>query len=156
VRDALLEEPALQNCTIKTKAKGKTTVVRESRAEPHGVIEVSVQDGVVLLDDHVPSLSQKRLAGVLAWWVPGSRDVINGMEVVPPEEDNDDDVTEVVRMVLEKNRFLNADQIQVTTRNFVVTLEGVVRTEAQKEMAEFDAWYVFAVDKVVNNLTVLE
>lgn len=156
VCNALLEEPALQNCTIKRKAKGKMTVVSESRAEPHGVIEVSVKDGIVLLDDHVPSLSQKRLAGVLAWWVPGSRDVINGMEVVPPEEDNDDDVTEAVRMVLEKDRFLNADQIQVTTRNFVVTLEGVVRTEAQKEMAEFDAWYVFAVDKVVNNLTVLE
>lgn len=156
VCDALLGEPALQNCTIKRKAKGKMTVVSESRAEPHGVIEVSVKDGVVLLDDHVPSLSQKRLAGVLAWWVPGSRDVINGMAVDPPEEDTDDDVTEAVRMVLEKDRFLKADQIQVSTRNFVVTLDGVVRTEAQKEMAEFDAWYVFAVDKVVNNLTVLE
>lgn len=85
VRDALLEEPALRNCTIKTKAKGKTDIIRESTDDPHGVIEVSVADGVVLLDDHVNNLAQKRLAGVLAWWVPGSRDVVNGMAVEPPE-----------------------------------------------------------------------
>jgi osmotically-inducible protein OsmY len=154
VRDALLEEPALQTCTIRVKSKGKTETVRESTVEPHGVIEVSVADGVVLLDDHIPSLAQKRLAGVLAWWVPGSRDVINGMAVEPPEEDDDDEMTEAVRMVLEKDRFVNADQIHVSTRNSMVTLEGVVRTEAQKEMAEFDAWYVFGVDKVVNKLEV--
>lgn len=35
-----------------------------------------------------------------------------------------------------------------------LTLEGVVPTEIQKEMAEFDAWYVFGVDKVVNKLDV--
>jgi hypothetical protein len=39
---------------------------------------MSVNNGVVLLDDHVNGLTQKRLAGVLAWWVPGNRDVING------------------------------------------------------------------------------
>lgn len=154
VRDALLDELALENCTIKVKYKGKVETVRASTAEHHGVVEVSVEDGVVLLDDHVPSLAQKRLAGVLAWWVPGSRDVVNGMAVDPREEDDDDEVTEAVRMVLEKDRFLNADQIRASTKNSVVTLEGIVRTEAQKEMAEFDAWYVFGVDKVVNKLEV--
>lgn len=154
VRDALLQELALENCTLKVKYKGKAETVRESAAEHHGVIEVSVEDGVVLLDDHVPSLAQKRLAGVLAWWVPGSRDVVNGMAVEPPEEDDDDEVTEAVRMVLEKDRFLKADQIRASTKNYVVTLEGLVPTETQKDMAEFDAWYVFGVDRVINKLDV--
>ena len=42
-------------------------------------VEFAVEDGIVTLDGEVPSLTHKRLAGVFAWWVPGSRDVINGM-----------------------------------------------------------------------------
>lgn len=154
VRNALLQESALESCTIRVRSKGRVETVRESRFEPHGVIEVSVTDGVVLLDDHVTNLAQKRLAGVLAWWVPGSRDVVNGLEVTPPEDDRDDEVTDAVRIALEKDPFLNADQIRVSTRNDVVTLEGVVRTETQKQMAEHDAWYVFGVDNVINRLDV--
>lgn len=154
VRDALLQESALQNCTIQVKSKGKVEVIRQSVQEPHGVIEISVKDGIVLLDDHVNNLSQKRLAGALAWWVPGSRDVINGMAVEPPEDDRDEEITDAVRMVLEKDRMVNQDKIRVTTKKSVVTLEGQVPSEVQQEMAEFDAWYVFGVDKVVNNLSV--
>src|SRR4249920_3433698 len=83
VRDALLQEPGLQNCTIQVKREGTRETVREATVTPHGVIQVSVTDGVVLLEDHVTSLIQKRLTSVLAWWVPGIRDVINGLEVVP-------------------------------------------------------------------------
>lgn len=154
VRDALLQEPILQNCTIRCKHKGRVETAREVLVEPHGVIDVSVRDGVVLLDDHVTSLTQKRIAGVLAWWVPGSRDVINGMEVAPPQEDSDDEVAKAVRYVLEKNPFVKSDRIRVSVRNFVVTLEGSVPTDVQKKMAEFDAWYVFGVDKVANKLDV--
>jgi osmotically-inducible protein OsmY len=76
VRDVLLQEPALQDCAVRVRNKGRVETIRESAAPNFGVIELSVNDGVVLLDDHVPSLGQKRLAGVLAWWVPGSRDVL--------------------------------------------------------------------------------
>lgn len=154
VRNALLEESALQNCRIKVKHKGRVEIVREGIPEPRGVIEVSVTDGVVLLDDHVSNLAQKRLAGVLAWWVPGSRDVINGMAVEPPEEDSDEEIIDAVRLVLEKDRLVNDVNIRVTARNSVVTLQGEVTSDSQRNMAEFDAWYVFGVDKVENTLTV--
>ncbi len=154
VRDALLQEPSLQNCTIQEKRKGTWEIVREASVTPHGVIQVSVTDGVVLLDDHVTTLTQKRLAGVLAWWVPGSRDVINGMEVVPPQEDSDEELAKAVRLVLKKDPFVNAERIRVSVKKAVVTLEGDLPSVAQKEMAEFDAWYVFGVDTVVNRLEV--
>jgi osmotically-inducible protein OsmY len=115
---------------------------------------VEVTDGVVTLDGLAGSLSHKRLAGVLAWWVPGSRDVVNGLEVVPPMEDNDDEVVDAVRIVLEKDPFVNASRIRVRCRDYVVTLDGEASKPKEREMAEADAWYVFRVNRVVNNITV--
>ena len=154
VRDALLQEPTLQNCTIHLIRKGQLETVRDITENPHGVIRVSVTEGVILLDDHVTGLTQKRLAGVLAWWVPGSRDVVNGMEVIPDQPDSDEELAKAVRLVLKKDPFINEDRIRVGAKQSVVTLEGDVPSAPQKEMAEFDAWYVFGVDKVVDLLEV--
>lgn len=154
VRDALLQEPILQACTIRVMRKGVQTLVRQAPVQPQGVIDVSVKDGVVLLDNHVTNHVQKRIAGVLAWWVPGSRDVINGMEVVSQQADSDGDVAKAVRWALTKNRLVESENIRVSVTRSVVTLEGSVPTDAQKAMAEFDAWYVFGVDRVVNHLEV--
>lgn len=156
VRDALLQEPTLGDCTLRVLDKNEVKTIRDSTQASSAIIEVSVADGVVTLNGQAPSLALKRVAGVLAWWVPGSRDVVNGLEVVPPEDDSDDDITDVVRLILEKNPFVNATQIHVRTQNSVVTLEGLVTNETEKELAEFDAWYVFGVDKVVNKLVVQE
>lgn len=156
VRDVLLREPALQDCAVRVRNKGNVETIREAAAPNAGVIELSVNDGVVLLDDHVPSLAKKRLAGVLAWWVPGSRDVINGMAVEPPEEDNDEEMLDTVRLVLTRDPFVDADQIRISTQNSVVTLEGLVINDVQRRAAENDAWFVFGVDKVANNLKVRE
>jgi len=154
VRDALLQESTLQHCTIRVMRKGQLDTIRDIPAHPHGVIRVSVTDGVVLLDEHVTGLTQKRLAGVLAWWVPGSRDVINGMEVVPDQPDSDEDLAKAVRIVLQKDPLVQEDRVRVRAKHSVVRLEGAVSSAPQKEMAEFDAWYVFGVDKVVNRLEV--
>ncbi len=154
VRDVLLQEPALQDSAVRVRNKGRVEMIRESVVLNSGVIELSVNDGVVLLDDHVPSLAQKRLAGVLAWWVPGSRDVINGMAVEPYEEDNDEELVDAVRLVLEKDPFVNADQIRVSAKHSVITLEGLVINDMQRGITENDAWYVFGVDKVTNKLQI--
>lgn len=154
VRDAFLQEPVLKTCTVQARTKDQLETYHEVLEEPAGVITFTVEDGVVTLNGRVPSLSHKRLAGVLVWWVPGSRDVINGLDVSPVQDDNDDEMTDAIRLVLEKDPFINAGQIQVQTHSSIVTLEGLVANDPAKDMAEFDAWYVFGVDKVVNNLVV--
>src|SRR4030067_2267948 len=88
-------------------------------------INIEVRDGVVDLEGQVWSLSHKRLAGVLAWWIPGVLDVINSIEVNPPEEDSDGELSDAVRLALEKDRLVDAQSLKVSTNGYVVTLEGV-------------------------------
>jgi len=155
VRDALLQESALDSCGIAVRVKDCPESFRAPTATPRAYIEVAVEDGVVTLNGQVWSLSHKRLAGLLAWWVPGSRDVINGLEVVPLEDDSDDEISDAVRLVLEKDPFVNPDRMGISTRNCVVTLDGFAVNQKEKEMAEMDAWYIFGVDKVINRLELL-
>ena len=99
-------------------------------------------------------LASKRIAGVLAWWVPGVRDVINGIAEEQEEEDHAGHVAEALRLVLEKDPFVNASQIRIGARKTVVRLTGLVPSEAERDMAERDAWYVFGVDGVENLIEV--
>jgi osmotically-inducible protein OsmY len=150
----LLQEPALAEIAVRVREDGDLVTMREPPHRCRGEVWVTVDDGIVTLDGSVPGLAHKRLAGVLAWWVPGSRDVINGIQTPSDEPDRDDDITDAVRIALEKDPFVNASQIRVTTRDGVVRLQGAVPKDAEREMAEFDAWYVFAVDRVANELKV--
>lgn len=150
----LLQEPALRNIALRTRHKGREETLRAETAESAGNIEISVEDGIITLDGEVLSLSHKRLAGVLAWWTPGRKDVVNGLEVVPPEQDSDDEIADALRLALEKDPLVHADQISVSADNYVVTLEGLVGTDEERKMAELDAWYIFAVDKVINRIEV--
>ncbi|MEW6268049.1 MAG: BON domain-containing protein [Thermodesulfobacteriota bacterium] len=154
VRDALLEEPALSEAALREIRKGETATVREPPGARGGDVTIAVENGVVTLTGALPSLARKRLAGVLAWWVPGTRDVVNGIEVTPPEEDSDEEISDAVRIALEKDPFVDASQLRVTTRSSVVELEGIVPKDAERDMAERDAWCVFGVDGVENRIEV--
>jgi osmotically-inducible protein OsmY len=155
VVDALLDEPALRDCGVRVRDGDAVRVLRPAAPGVRCALEVRVEDGVVTLDGDINSLAAKRLAGVLAWWVPGTRDVVNGLGVEPPERDNDEELSEAIHVVLEKDPFLDAGEISVATHERTVTLRGVVHAQEQRDMAEHDAWYVFGVDKVENHLTVI-
>ena len=152
----LLDARELKNCTLRAMKKGQATTLQEVRSEDtSGDILASVKDGVVTLDGWVISLSHKRLAGALAWWVPGCRDVVDALEVLPPEQDNDDEVSDALSLVLEMDPMIpQPGQIRIHTDHYVVTLEGLVGSETEKNRAEQDAWSLFAVDKVVNRIAV--
>lgn len=120
----------------------------------HGQFDIEVRDGVVILNGRTPGLVSKRLAGVMAWWTPGVRDVVNGLEVDPPEEDAPIHLEEAVRIVLERDPVVNASQIKVGVRKSVVRLTGSVASDSLRKMAERDAWCVFGVDDVINNIEV--
>ena len=153
VRDAFVQEPAFADCALYVRNNGDGEQV-QAPDDRIGEIEIAVADGVVTLNGYLPTLARKRLAGVLAWWIPGSRDVINGVAVDPPEEDSGESIADAVGIVLEKDPFVDAARIRLSVRDAVVTLFGQVPTESEREMAVFDAWYVFGVDKVVVEIEV--
>jgi osmotically-inducible protein OsmY len=158
IRDALLAalggEREFANCTIRYDDSGRVETFRDPPGDRSGDLLIAVVEGVVTFEGTVISLSHKRVAGVVAWWTHGCRDVINSLVVDPHEEDNDEEVVEALRIVLEMDPVLDADQITARCRNFVVTLEGYVATEVQRRRAELDAWSLFAVDDVVNRIEV--
>ena len=89
---------------------------------------------------------------MLAWWVPGVRDVVNGITVDPPEDDAPIQVEEAVRVALDKDPLFDASQIRTGVRGRTVRLTGWVQSAAAREAAEWDAWYVFGVDDVINEI----
>jgi osmotically-inducible protein OsmY len=153
VRDALLAEPTFEECAVRVHRGSALDVEREPPVS-RGILDVAVDDGVVRLEGSVPSLSHKRLAGVLCWWVPGTRDVVNALEVAPPEEDCDDEIADATRIVLEKEPLLDASVIGIHVEGAIVTLRGIVASDEQRRAAEHDAWYVFGVDDVINEIEV--
>ena len=158
IRDAvarlLLAQPELQSCSFNLKTNEKMQVLRRVEHDSAGDIDISVTDGVILLEGHVISQSHRRFAGALAWWTGGRRDVINALEVRPDYEDRDDEVAEVLRLVLDADPELDADQIRGNCNGKVIWLDGAVRNELQKRRAELDAWSLSAIRGVVNRLQV--
>lgn len=158
VRDSaarlLLDQPELRGCSLNVRTNEKVEVLRRVSEDPAGEIQLSVTDGVVVLEGHVISQSHRRFAGALAWWIPGRRDVINALEVRPAYEDRDDEVAEVMRLVLEADPEVDADQIRTNCNGKVVFLDGAVPNEQQKRRAELDAWSLLSIRGVVNRLDV--
>lgn len=130
------------------------SAISEEPTLQRGDIRAEVKDGVVDIEGTVGSLTHKRLAGVLAWWIPGSLDVINSLEVSPPMADNEDEITDALRIVLEKDRLVDASSITCSNEGYVVTLDGVAVSDEVKRAAEDDAWYLWGVNDVVNNIRV--
>ncbi len=135
---------------------------RDIAVHPHPATETSgrdwigvdVLDCVIRLDGQVNSLSHRRLAEVIAWWVPGSCDVHNHIRVRPAEKDSDDEISDAVRMVLEKDPLLHAETLGVHTQDRVVTLQGAVHSDEQRLMAIYDCWYVPGVHEVRDRMQV--
>ncbi len=154
LRQIFYEEPSFLSLGIREARNNKFEVIREPAESDMGSIDIEVADGVITLNGTVPGLVSKRLAGAIAWWMPGSRDVINGIAVEHREEDAPIRIQEAVKVILGKNPFVDASQIRVGVRNRVVRLTGMVHIQEQSEMAENDAWSVFGVDKVINEIVV--
>jgi osmotically-inducible protein OsmY len=147
VLSAMMQEPAFSQMDI---SNGE----RREVSSAQGHIQVKVDGNRVVLLGWVNSLSHRRLAEVLAWWVPGCCDVLNLLHVEPHELETDDEISDAVRLVFDKEPSLSSDEINVLTRNAEVTLHGVVHSHEQKRIATYDCWYIPGVHAVHNELEV--
>lgn len=146
VLERLASEPVFDQHRV---LRGKTA--DDGDASDHAIY-IDAADGIVRLSGSVDSLSHRRLAEALAWWVPGTADVDNRLQLSSGERDTDDEITDAVRLLLEKDPWIDAGQVGVDTRNKVVILSGSLPGEEQKRMAEDNAWYVAGVRDVDNHI----
>jgi osmotically-inducible protein OsmY len=152
---ALAAEPALAGCGV--WLDGARDPARTQILSPEGLegrISLEVRGGVAVLDGEVPSLVHKRLAGVLARRVPGCREVVNRLGVVPEEEDSDEQIERAVRLALSRNSALEVREIRIRVVDAVVMLEGNVRSPIAAAAAESDTRHVLGVRRVENRLRV--
>lgn len=151
----LSQEPVFQNCTLIAEAGGQRDMIHDAGDEG-GHIELRVDNGNVTLTGRVWSLTHRRLAEVLTWWTSGCQRVENHLEVVPAEDDNDNELSDAVMMVLEKDPLVHAGQIRVGTAAGVVALDGSVASDEERQLAVLDAWYVPGVWNVNDRIRVHE
>ncbi len=113
--------------------------------------EVSVEDGIVTLRGEADNKAQKQLATEYAQDVEGVKDVRNEMTIAktPKMQDktigeriDDASITSQVKMALLFNRSTRVLKTQVKTNDGVVTLSGMARNNAEKEL----------VSKLVNDI----
>ncbi len=149
----LAGESMFRNHSLMAEAGGDRTRIQDAAAGAPE-IEVIVDGGVVTLRGTVQSLSHRRFAEVLSWWAPGCQRVDNLLEVVPAERDSDNEITDAVRMVLEKDPLVHATQMHVGTAGGIVALEGLVASDEERQLAARDAWYVPGVWAVVDHIEV--
>ncbi|MFU8817290.1 MAG: BON domain-containing protein [Pseudomonadales bacterium] len=146
-------EGMFANHTLVLEAAGERQLLHDSGADAPR-IEARISGPVVTLEGTVPSLSHLRFAEVLCWWAPGCERVDNHLQVDPPEEDSDEELVDVIRMVLEKDPLVDATQLRVGCAGGFVELRGLVVREEQRQLAVLDSWYVPGVWSVVDHIDV--
>lgn len=138
-------------------------------------IDVDTHEGVVTLTGAVASEAERRQAVALARNTDGVTDVNDQLQVQPQLAESDEPAARVpmapaippvtpvvddtwITTKIQSKYFLDQEvkghQINVDTREGVVTLTGSVETEQQKQQAERIAKETDGVSRVVNNLVV--
>ena len=128
-------------------------------------ISVDTEQGVVTLSGEVESVVERQLAIELAQSVDGVTRVEDQLQIVPELERNDTSngfagtvknatTTAKIKSQLLWNSETDGLDIQINTRNGVVTLDGTVGSEVEAAMAEQIARNTKGVKSVTSNLII--
>jgi osmotically-inducible protein OsmY len=117
----------------------RTAVLNELNWDPQIAardIAIAVKDGVVTLSGTVPTYFEKEAAENAAKRVYGVRGVANDIRVTPVSAPSDPEIAREAVRALERHLLIPSDRIKVTVSSGWITLEGKVRWQFQKKLAE--------------------
>lgn len=144
--------------------KVKSALAYHRNVSAYGT-KVEVNEGVVTLKGEATSMAQKELATEYAKDVEGIKDVKNEMTVAaaPPQPGDgiqelvdDASITAQVHAALYLHRSTSAFKTTVSTVNGVVTLGGIAKNAAEKDLVSKLVSDINGVKSVVNNMTIKE
>lgn len=144
---------------MKTETQLQRDVLDELRWEPSidaNDVGVMAHGGVVTLVGRVNSFAEKDAAQRAAQRVTGVKAVANDLEVVVPgmHRRDDTDIARAATDAIAWNCNVPQDQVRLTVRNGLVTLEGEVDWQYQREAAFNTVAFLTGVNGVTNNLVV--
>lgn len=125
----------------------------DSEVDPSD-IEVRADAGWITLRGTVESYWQKARAEDLTLHMSGVRGVSNELAVVPSRKFDDRRIGEEIVRALERNVYVDADQVDVKVSDGVVTLTGTVPDRRAYRAARDAARYTRGVTDIINQLTV--
>jgi osmotically-inducible protein OsmY len=130
---------ALAGATAISDDAVRASVFAELNWEPRVAtrdIAIAVKHGVVTLTGTVSTYLEKDAAEDAAKRVYGVRGVANDIRVVPVSAPSDSEIARAAVSALERRLLIPSDKIIVTVSSGWITLEGKVRWQFQKRMAE--------------------
>jgi len=146
---------------MKTDLQIKNDVMEELKWEPilnASQIGVSVKDGVVTLSGSVDSYSKKTAAERTVKKIDGVKALAEDIEVVLPgsSKRNDTDIAETVVNALKWHSAVREHKINVKVESGIVTLEGEVDWEFQKNSAKMMVENLIGVTDIINNIKIIQ
>lgn len=143
------------------EAPGDAEIVSHIRSalewNPHidpGKVDVSVEEGTVILQGTVDSLWQKSIAQSTAGNIRGVLNVRNALMVGPPRAVPDEEIAYQVLSALESDALVDTSLINVHAKDGVVTLSGTVHNHHALRAAEEIAGITTGVRDVNNYLVI--
>ncbi len=117
-------------------------------------LDVSVDDGVVMLEGTVQSWKEKELAMKVAKGVRGVTALKDAITVSYKQDRSDAEIAAEVREALKWDALVDHSLITVKVDDAKVTLDGVVGSAAEKRQARHDAWVVGVKDVDATGLAI--
>ncbi|MGO4910363.1 BON domain-containing protein [Pseudorhodobacter sp. W20_MBD10_FR17] len=119
---------------------------------PTNAIQVKVEGGLVSLTGKVKWHFEKQAAEQAVRYLAGVKGVANSIEIIPSASPSD--VRQRIEDALRRDAELEAKRIQVRVDDRRVTLDGKVRTWAERDAAERAAWAAPGVSFVVDHIAI--
>ncbi|MEA5581500.1 BON domain-containing protein [Nodularia harveyana UHCC-0300] len=117
-------------------------------------IDVSIIGGLLTLRGTVDAYWKKFQVEDIGYGITGVIDIINELAVVPTKKPQDEEIARSIENALERNSFVEAEDVNVIVENARVTLTGFVANWAAWRAAHNAATYTKGVIKVVDGLAI--
>lgn len=117
-------------------------------------IEIDVDSGVAELKGSVYSYHEMRLAEEMVIATKGVKDVINNLVVNSRHSPDDEIVADQIFEALDNDPMVNADDINISLDNGLVTLTGTVQDYAAANAAHDALMYIPGVRGIINNINI--